>query len=113
MGFEVFSAQVGSGRGATKIVLAGELDMATTPILEEHLVRAESDGATTILIDLRELTFMDTTGLHAFLAARERAEENGRKLLLVGAKEPVRRVFELTGQASALDNQDAVSALDR
>lgn len=98
MGFEVFTAQVGSGRGPTKIVLGGELDMATAPILEEHLLRAESDGATTILIDLRELTFVDSSGLHAFLSARSRAEMNGRQLLLIGAKAPVRRVFELTGQ---------------
>jgi anti-anti-sigma factor len=69
-------------------------------------------GLTAIVIDLRDLTFMDTTGLRAFLAARNRAEENGRGLLLVGAKEPVRRIFEITGQDHVLDNEDAVSVLD-
>ena len=90
MGSAPFTARVEPGPRATTIALGGELDMATAPILEEHLVRAEADGVVAILIDLRELTFMDTTGLHAFLAARSRAEGKGRTLLLVGAKEPVR-----------------------
>ena len=113
MGFEVFTAQVESGRGATKIALSGELDMGTAPILEEHLVRAESVGATTILVDLRELSFMDSTGLHAFLAARDRAEANGRQLLLIGAKAPVRRLFELTGQDLLLDGENVASVFQR
>jgi anti-sigma B factor antagonist len=108
MGFEVFTAQVESGRGATKIVLSGELDLETVPILEEYLGRVEAAGVAAIVIDLRELTFVDSVGLRAFLAARDRAEANGHQLLLVGAKEPVRRVFALTGQESLLDNQDAV-----
>ena len=112
MGFEVFTVQVEPSRGATKIALSGELDMGTVPILEEYLLRVEADDVAAIMIDLREVTFMDTTGLRAFLAARNRAEESGRKLLLVGAKEPVRRMFELTGQDHVLDNQDAVSVLD-
>ena len=112
MGSAPFTARVEPGPRATTIALGGELDMATAPILEEHLVRAEEDGVVAILIDLREVTFMDTTGLHAFLDARSRAEENGRKLLLVGAKEPVRRVFEATGHGSLLDGQDVVSVLD-
>lgn len=102
MGFEVFTAQVESGGGATKIALSGELDLETVPILEEYLGRAEAQAVAAIVIDLRELTFMESVGLRAFLAARERAEANGRQLLLVGAKEPVRRVFELTGQESLL-----------
>jgi anti-anti-sigma factor len=112
MGSDVFTVQVEPIRGATKIALSGELDMGTAPILEEYIGRVEADGVAAIVIDLRELTFMDTTGLRAFLAARSRAEENGRKLLLVGAKEPVRRIFEITGQDHVLDNEDAVSVLD-
>jgi anti-sigma B factor antagonist len=112
MGFEVFTAQVESSRGAKRIALSGELDIGTVPILEEHLVRAEAEGVAAIVIDLRELTFVETMGLRVFLAARERAEANGRQLLLVGANAPVRRVFELTGKVSLLADQDVVSVLD-
>ena len=109
MGFMPFTARIEPGRSATTIAVSGELDMATAPILEEQLVRAESDGTTALLIDLRELTFMDSTGLHAFLAARNRAETNGRQLLLIGANPPVRRMFELTGQGFLLDDENVAA----
>ena len=114
MGFEVFTASVEAGDGATtKIALSGELDLETVPILEEYLVRVESDGARAIVVDLQELTFIGTVGLRAFLAARARAEANGRQLLLVGANPPVRRVFELTGKESLLDGENVASVLQR
>lgn len=104
MGFAPFTARVEPGSSATTIALSGELDMETVPILEEHLVRAEADGVAAIVIDLVELTFIESVGLRAFLAARERAEANGRQLLLFGAKPQVRRVFELTGKESLLES---------
>ena len=112
MGFEVFTAQVESGTGRRRSPSAANSTWKTVPILEEYLGRVEAEDVAAIVIDLRELTFVESVGLRAFLAARDRAEANGRQLLLVGAKEPVRRVFELTGQESLLDNQDAVSVLD-
>jgi anti-anti-sigma regulatory factor len=53
-----------------------------------------------------------TAGLHAFLAARS-AEANGRQLVLIGAKAPVRRPFELTGQDPLLDSENVASVLQR
>ncbi len=113
MGFTPFTARIEPDRSATTIALSGELDMASAPILEEQLARAESDGATAILIDLRELTFINSTGLHVFLAARNRAETNGRQLLLIRAIAPVRRMFELTGQSFLLDDEEVASVLQR
>ncbi len=113
MGSAPFTVRVVSGIVETTIALSGELDMATVPTLEEHLVRAESDGAAAIMIDLRELTFMDSTGLHAFLGARNRADTTGRPLLLIGAQAPVRRLFKLTGQDGLLDDENVVGVLRR
>lgn len=106
MGFAPFTARVEPGTSATTIALSGELDMATAPILEEHLVQAESDGVPAIVIDLVDLTFIDTVGLRALLAARERAEANGRQLLMFGAKPQVRRVFEITGKEPPLASEN-------
>jgi anti-anti-sigma factor len=106
MGFAPFTARVEPGTSATTIALSGELDMATVPILEEHLVQAESGGVAAIVIDLVDLTFIDSVGLRAFLAARERAEANGRQLLMFGAKPQVRRVFEITGKESLLESEN-------
>ena len=78
--------------------------MATVPPLQETLVRTEAAGVTAIVIDLVEPTFIESSALHAFVAARERAEASGCQLLLFGAKPEVRRVFELTGKESLLES---------
>ena len=79
------------------LTLSGELDLASTPVLERELEALESAGATKILIDLAGVGFMDSTGLQALLRARERAMtgENVQLSLRRGPHQ-VQRVFELT-----------------
>src|SRR5919197_2925709 len=55
--------------GVTRVALEGELDLATVPVLEEHLAAIEHDGMRALVLDLRDLTFVDSSGLHAFLNA--------------------------------------------
>jgi anti-anti-sigma factor len=82
---------------ATVLMLSGELDLASTPILERELAAVESAGAKKILIDLAGVGFMDSTGLQALLRARERATtEHGAGLALRRGPHQVQRVFELT-----------------
>jgi anti-sigma B factor antagonist len=88
--------RVESGNGSATIALNGELDMQTVPVLEEHLAQVEAGEVAEITLDLREVTFLDTTALHAFVAARDRAKEHGRRLILVGVGPPARRLLELT-----------------
>ena len=78
------------------LALSGELDLASTPILERELKALESAGATKILIDLAGVGFMDSTGLQALLRARERAMTVGVQLSLRRGPHQVQRVFELT-----------------
>ena len=86
MGFAPqFSSRIETRNGVASIALSGELDVTTAPILEEHLEQFEGAGVSAILIDLRELTFLDRSAMQAFLAARGRANENGHRLILVGA----------------------------
>ena len=99
--------------GITRLALRGELDMATIDIFTDALTRCEGDGSTALMLDLRDLTFMDATGLHAFLQARDRSVGNGHRLLFVGASSPVRRIFEVTGTESVLEEHEAVTTLDQ
>ena len=79
------------------LTLSGELDLASTPILERELAAVESESAKRILIDLAGVGFMDSTGLQALLRARERATtEDGIQLVLRRGPHQVQRVFELT-----------------
>jgi anti-sigma B factor antagonist len=108
MGFTPFVAHLEPGRGATTIALVGELDMGTASVLERQMALVETDGSVEITIDLRGLTFIDSSGLHAFLAARDRAKTNGRRLIFTGANSSVRRLFELIGQESLLNDVEVV-----
>lgn len=100
-----------SRNGVTSIVLSGELDASTVSILRDHLALAEGDGGRSLVLDLRELTFVDSTGLHAFLTAREGARLNGHRFILIGVGPPVRRLLELTRTEFLLDEHEAVSVL--
>ena len=108
-----FSAQVYSRNGVASIALRGELDVAAVPDLEGHLSPFEGNGVGAIMLDLRELTFIDSTGLHAILRARDRATTDGHRLILVGARPTARRLFEITGTEFLLDDQDAADVLSR
>jgi anti-anti-sigma factor len=91
---------------AVVLVLSGELDLASAPMLERELREAEAAGPRRLVIDLAGLAFMDSTGLQALLRARERANNDGHQLALRRAPHQVQRVFELTKTADAFTFED-------
>ena len=92
------SLNVSSERRGDAIVLSlsGELDIAGAPRIEDALREAEEQGPAAVVLDLRELGFMDSTGLRTILAADARAKEAGRRLVVVQGDENIQRVFEVT-----------------
>jgi anti-sigma B factor antagonist len=89
---------------ATTLTVSGELDLVSSPVLERALV--ESD-AKLIVVDLRGLEFMDSSGLHVLIEAHQGMRDAGRRLVLVRAPEKVQRVFNLTGVSDALTIVDS------
>jgi anti-anti-sigma factor len=81
------------GLDAAWVRLAGELDIATTPQLEGAL---RALRARLVVLDLRELAFMDSCGVHAIVDASIRARDVGRRILLLAGPPAVDRVFTLT-----------------
>jgi len=77
------------------IRLAGEIDLATVPQLRQVL-DAHARSGQTMVIDLREIDFVDSMGLAALVRARHRAIARGAKLELVAPPESVYKVFTLT-----------------
>jgi anti-anti-sigma factor len=73
--------------------------------LVDNLAPFEGNDVSTIVLDLQDLTFIDSSGLLAVLEARRRAMSNGHRLLLSGASPVARRLIELTGTQSLLDEQ--------
>ncbi|HSJ50153.1 MAG TPA: STAS domain-containing protein [Actinomycetota bacterium] len=94
---QAFRTRIDAGSGVTTVALLGELDMATVPILNDQLASLEQDGTKAIVLDLRDLRFVDSSGLHALVRAYRRSETNGHRLLLVGANPSTRRLCEMTG----------------
>jgi anti-sigma B factor antagonist len=92
--------------GVVTIVLSGDLDLATAPILSEKLAPFEGNGVSTIILDLQDLTFIDSTGMHTFLEARNRAMSNGQRLLVRGASSTAQRYINIVGLQFLLDDSE-------
>jgi anti-sigma B factor antagonist len=92
--------------GTISIVLAGELDLAGARQMEASLAAAEREEPARLVIDLRRLEFIDSTGLRLLLQADARAREGGYELVLRPGEPAVQRVFEVTGAFAALHFED-------
>jgi len=95
----------GMGFHSVSVHVAGELDLATAGLLEQTLRRAEG-RALLVVLDLRELTFMDSAGLHVIVNASVRARQAGCRLVLVRGPSQVDRLFGLVGAADVLEISD-------
>jgi anti-anti-sigma factor len=91
------------GLDAAWVHVGGELAMATTPRLERTLSRSQ---ARLVVLDLRELTFIDSSGVHAIVGAGIRARRAGRRLVLVHVPSHVDRMLRLTGTAHQVEIGD-------
>jgi anti-sigma B factor antagonist len=96
-GIAPMSIQRQAGPGPVTLSVSGELDIASAPALENRIQQAEATEPGTIILDCRELEFIDSTGLVVILRAHQRAEESGRRLILTRVPEQARRIFCLTG----------------
>jgi anti-sigma B factor antagonist len=93
-------------RNGTVAVIAptGELDLSGAALLEDELDRLASESeVSTLVLDLRRLEFMDSSGLRLVVLADMRAREAGRRFVLVKGAETVHRVFEITRMSERLE----------
>jgi anti-anti-sigma factor len=88
-------------QGETAVIaLSGELDMAGADALQQELALVEA-GA--LVVDLRGLDFMDSSGLRAIAVSAQRAQEAGRRFALIPGAAQVMRVFDITRMRERLD----------
>ena len=102
-----FRVDVRNDAGAAVIAVAGELDLATSPDFEAELLGALHGGAGVVILDLRELDFMDSTGLSVLVKAHRAAEEGSRHLYLIKGPPQVQRLLSLTGVGERLTVVDS------
>jgi anti-anti-sigma factor len=81
-------------QGVALLVFRGELDLAAAAAMRQ---RVDSVTGTDLVIDLRDVTFIDSSALRELLRAREAVTGSGARIVLAGAPAGVRRLLELTG----------------
>jgi anti-anti-sigma factor len=91
------------GFAAAWVHVGGELDIATTPKLERAL---DASQARLVVLDLRELAFIDGCGVHAIIRAGICARRAGRRLVLVRVPANVNRMLALTGSSDQVEIGD-------
>ncbi len=106
-----FRLEVRSQGPATVIAVSGELDLASSPTLQEELDRVAASESQMLIIDLRALDFMDSTGLSVLVRAHQQIEEQGRQLAMVKGPQQVQRLLSLTGVADRLTLVDTPEEL--
>ena len=84
------------------LVLAGEIDSYTAPELADLLAKHEGVDA----IDLRDVTFIDSSGLRVIVEAHQRRAEEERVLVLRSPSPAVQRLLEISGVAGHLTVAD-------
>ena len=75
----------------------GEIDMTTAADLEREIASVLNDGPVTVGIDLSKTTFVDSSGLRAFLISKRAAEAVGARIAFVGVPERIRKLLKITG----------------
>jgi anti-anti-sigma factor len=86
----------------------GELDLSGAAVLEAELDRlADEPEVGAVVLDMRALEFMDSSGLRLVVVADMKAREVGRRFAIVRGDETVHRVFEITRMSERLDFVDA------
>jgi anti-sigma B factor antagonist len=79
------------------ISLTGEVDLYTAPEFKEQLVDVIGKGATKVVVDLTETTFIDSTTLGVLVGGVKRLRPDGGLLTLVCSDRNITKIFEITG----------------
>jgi len=106
-----FRVEVTREGNAVVLSIGGELDLSSSAALEDEIGKALGTDASTVVIDLRELEFVDSTGLGVLVKANQQATDAGREFGLVRGGPQVERLLDLTGLADRLTIADTPEEL--
>ena len=101
-----FSAYLADApEGECRLKLTGEFDISGRELADELLARA--DDSSKLVLDLSELEFIDSMGIHFVVTAHETAQADGREFTIVRGGPEVDRIFRLVGLGDVLPFEDA------
>ena len=113
MNFDIKTEDLGDG--TSLISLAGEVDLYTDPEFKQQLLEVIEQGAKTVLVDLTDTTFIDSTTLGVLVGGVKRLRPNDGQLVLVCDDRNITKIFEITGLDRVFtiypNREDALAAL--
>ena len=90
------------------ITVSGEVDLATSPELDNAIISAIESGTSSVAIDLTDVSFMDSSGLGVIVRGLKRCREADKDLDLVITNERVLKVFGITGLDQVIPIHDSI-----
>lgn len=94
MDFGLATADLGEGLFSVRVV--GEVDLSTAPDLKEALTEVIEGGGLGVLVDLSQVTFIDSTTLGVLMGAVKRLRPRGGEVAIACQDPNIRRIFEIT-----------------
>lgn len=94
--------------GRPVVEVTGEVDLASSPALRQAIASQIESGHTELILDLGEVTFMDSSGLNVLAGAARRLGPKG--VLIAGCRPNIRRLFELSGLGAVFRMYESVEA---
>jgi anti-sigma B factor antagonist len=98
-----FGCTVQAKDDVVTVLPAGELDIATVPLLEAAMTYQRDLGTGALVVDLRDVTFIDSCGVRLLLTWAREAARRGHDFRVIPGSERVQLVFAMSGVLEALD----------
>ena len=98
--------------GAVILAFRGDLDIAVADAAADAVTQALSYGSATVVLDLQNLQFMDSTGFYWVMDAKRRADDAGQRLAVLNGSGPPHRVLTLTGADELIEMLDDLDQLE-
>ncbi len=96
----------------TIVHVAGEIDVYTAPVLRRYLDEQIHQGVVDLVVDLGQVTFLDSTGLGVLVGRLRFMRQHGGSMVLVSDNERVLKVFGITGLDRVFDIRPTLTAVD-
>ena len=95
--------------------LSGEIDAYTAPQFREQMAKVDAEGSTGVIVDLRKVRYLDSTGLGVMMGGAKRASERGGSLAVICTNEHILRILEISGLTELIavvsDEEEALKSL--
>jgi anti-sigma B factor antagonist len=103
-----FDVETTEQQGASILTLRGEIDVYTAPQLRQAIVDIVDGGATRLVVDMRSVEFLDSTGLGVLVDGLRRVKTKDGSLSIVATQDKILKIFDITGLNKAFLIHDSV-----